>query len=66
MTADVPAKRLDKFGFDMSMIMPDFLDTLDKIEEPNDLILEAVKAYPNRFIGFCCVNFSSNKKQREK
>jgi hypothetical protein len=28
-TADILVKRLDKFGFDMSMIMPDPLDTFE-------------------------------------
>lgn len=55
-TADILVKRLDKFGFDMSMIMPNPLETLTKIQEPNNLIFEATKDYPNRFIGFCGVN----------
>jgi len=55
-TADILVKRLDKYGFDMSTIMPNPLETLTKIEEPNNLILEAMKNYPKRFIGFCCVN----------
>ncbi len=55
-TADVLVKRLDKYGFGMSMIMPNPLDTLTKIEEPNNIILEAIKDYPKHFVGFCCVN----------
>ena len=40
----------------MSMIMPNQLDTFSEIEEPNNLIFEAMKNYPKRFVGFCCVN----------
>jgi len=55
-TADILVKRLDRFGIDTSVIMPNPLDTITGIDEPNNLILEAVKKYPERFIGFCCVN----------
>lgn len=65
-TADILIKRLDKYGFDMSMIMPNPIDTFTKIEEPNNLILEAMKKYPKRFIGFCCVNpFFKDKAGKE-
>jgi len=65
-TADTLVKRLDKYGFEMSMIMPNPLETLTKIEEPNDLIYEAMKNYPKRFIGFCCVNpFFKDKAVKE-
>ncbi len=55
-TADILLKRLDMFGIDMSVIMPNPLDTITRIEEPNNLILEAIRKYPDGFIGFCCVN----------
>ena len=55
-TADVLVKRLDKYGFDMSTIMPNPSDTFSKIEEPNNLILEAMKNHPKRFFGFCFAN----------
>lgn len=55
-TAHTLVNRLDKYGMDASVIMPNPLDSVQRIEYPNNLILEAIRKYPNRLIGFCCVN----------
>jgi len=65
-TADILVERLNRFEIDMSVIMPNPLDTVTRIEEPNNLIFEAMKKYPERFIGFCCVNpFFKDKAVKE-
>lgn len=55
-TADILVRRLNKFGIDKTIVMPNPLNTVERIEEPNNLIFESMEKYPERFIGFCCAN----------
>lgn len=55
-SADTWIERMERNGIDMSQIMSDISLIPEEQKEFNDTIIEAVKKYPDRFIGFSWVS----------
>ncbi len=55
-TADELVKQMDENGIDYSVVFGFPWNNIEFAKINNDYIIESVKKYPNRLIGFCCLN----------
>jgi hypothetical protein len=57
-------KAMDKYGIDIAAIyaVPSLLATVEQFQKENEFILNAVKQFPDRLVGFCTINPLHEKK----
>ena len=56
---------MDEQGVDKSVVFGFPWRTFDTMKTNNDCVLEAVSTYPDRLIGFCCVNAADENAPKE-
>jgi predicted TIM-barrel fold metal-dependent hydrolase len=63
--ADDIIRAMDEAGIDMSVVCGFPWKNPGTVQSNNDYILEAIARYPQRLVGFCCVNLENETTVRE-